>query len=94
MSSPIYQLTPVSVLAELAARHEEATGYPPVAFVHTSLFTAALGLDLKARNLIPLAEEVPLRRPFIFRGATHITSDAAFPETMPMAVAVFPVKAH
>ena len=92
MSSPIYQLTPVSVLAELAARHEEATGYPPIAFVTTSLFTVALVLDLKVRGIIPLAKEVSLRRPFLFRGVIHITSDAAFPEAMPVAAAVFPVR--
>ena len=82
---------PCQVLAELFIRHEKATGFPPQIVVMTRLFTVALGLQLKMNNLIPMEAEVPLDHPFVFRGVLHTTSDAAFPNDMPVAAAVFPV---
>lgn len=82
---------PCQVLAELFLRHHNAVGFPPPIVVMTRLFTTALGLQLKMNNLIPMDLEVPLNKPFVFRGVIHITSDAAFPDDMPVAAAIFPV---
>lgn len=90
-SDPTQQAKPCQALSELYIRAKAAQGYPPVLVVCTTLFTVAFLLQLKMNNIIPLDAEVPLNKPFLFRGVVHFTSDAAFPDDMPVAAAVFPL---